>query len=28
VWYANRGANAEDFQDTLRQLEALGCPLE
>jgi Domain of unknown function (DUF4129) len=28
VWYANRGANAEDFQDTLRQLEALGCQLE
>jgi hypothetical protein len=28
VWYANRGANAEDFQDTLRQLEALGCRLE
>jgi hypothetical protein len=28
VWYANRGADAEDFQDTLRQLEALGCQLE
>jgi hypothetical protein len=28
TWYANRGANAEDFQDTLRQLEALGCQLE
>jgi hypothetical protein len=28
AWYANRGANAEDFQDTLRQLEALGCQLE
>ncbi len=28
VWYANRGANAEDFQDTLRHLEALGCQLE
>ena len=28
TWYANRGANLEDFQDSLRQLEALGCPLE
>jgi hypothetical protein len=28
VWYANRGANAEDFQNTLRELEALGCRLE
>ena len=28
TWYANRGAGAEDFQDSLRQLEALGCPLE
>jgi uncharacterized protein DUF4129 len=28
VWYANRGASAEDFQDTLLQLEALGCQLE
>jgi hypothetical protein len=27
-WYAGRDANAEDFQDSLRQLEALGCPLE
>ena len=28
IWYANRGANAEDFRDTLKQLEAMGCPLE
>jgi len=28
VWYANRGAHPEDYQDSLRQLEALGCPLE
>ena len=28
IWYANRGAGPEDFQDSLRQLEALGCPLE
>lgn len=28
VWYANRGAGPEDFQDSLRQLETLGCPLE
>jgi Domain of unknown function (DUF4129) len=28
VWYANRGARQEDFTDSLRQLEALGCPLE
>jgi Domain of unknown function (DUF4129) len=28
VWYANRGASSEDFQDSLRQLEALGCHLE
>ncbi len=28
IWYANRGASPEDFRDTLRQLEALGCPLE
>ena len=27
-WYAGRGASAEDFQDSLRQLEALGCPLQ
>jgi hypothetical protein len=28
VWYANRGARLEDFTDSLRQLEALGCTLE
>lgn len=28
IWYANRGASPEDFQESLRQLEALGCPLE
>jgi hypothetical protein len=28
IWYANRMARAEDFHDTLRQLEALGCSLE
>jgi hypothetical protein len=28
VWYANRGAGPDDFQESLRQLEALGCPLE
>ena len=28
VWYANRGASREDFQESLRQLEALGCHLE
>jgi hypothetical protein len=28
IWYANRGAGADDFRDTLRQLEALGCQLE
>ncbi len=28
AWYANRGAGAEDFTDTLHQLEALGCPLD
>jgi hypothetical protein len=28
TWYADRGATLEDFQDSLRQLEALGCPLE
>jgi Domain of unknown function (DUF4129) len=27
TWYANRAATLEDFQDNLRQLEALGCPL-
>jgi hypothetical protein len=28
VWYADRGASPEDFQESLRQLEALGCHLE
>ncbi len=28
TWYANRRAVSEDFIDSLRQLEALGCPLE
>lgn len=28
VWYANRGAKADDFEDALRQLKALGCQLE
>ena len=28
IWYANRMACLEDFDDTLRQLEALGCSLE
>ena len=28
TWYANRGANVHDFQDVLRELEAMGCPLE
>lgn len=28
VWYANRGAGPDDFQESLRQLEALGCQLE
>jgi hypothetical protein len=28
VWYADRGASPEDFQESLRQLEALGCRLE
>lgn len=28
VWYANRGASSEDFSESLRQLEALGCPLQ
>ena len=28
VWYANRGAGPEDFHESLRQLEALGCQLE
>lgn len=28
VWYANRAATSEDFLESLRQLEALGCQLE
>ena len=28
VWYANRGAGPDDFSESLRQLEALGCRLE
>ena len=28
TWYANRGAGPDDFKETLRQLEAMGCPLE
>jgi hypothetical protein len=28
TWYANRTAGPEDFRESLRQLEALGCPLE
>jgi Domain of unknown function (DUF4129) len=28
IWYANRIARLEDFDDTLSQLEALGCSLE
>jgi len=28
TWYANRGANFDDFRDALRELEALGCQLE
>ena len=28
IWYANRGAGPEDFRESLRQLEALGCSLE
>jgi hypothetical protein len=28
VWYANRGVREEDFTETLRQLEALGCRLD
>jgi hypothetical protein len=28
IWYANRDARSEDFRDSLRQLEELGCPLE
>jgi Domain of unknown function (DUF4129) len=28
TWYGSRAANFDDFRDTLRQLEALGCQLE
>ncbi len=28
IWYANRGARPEDYRESLRQLEALGCSLE
>jgi hypothetical protein len=28
IWYANRGAGPEDFAETLKQLEAMGCQLE
>jgi hypothetical protein len=28
IWYANRGAGPDDYQQTLRQLEAMGCQLE
>jgi Domain of unknown function (DUF4129) len=28
VWYANRGAVARDYDDTLQQLKALGCQME
>lgn len=28
IWYANRGAGPDDFRESLRQLEALGCQLE
>jgi hypothetical protein len=28
TWYANHSAVPEDYSDSLRQLEALGCPLE
>lgn len=28
TWYGNRAASSEDFRDTLRQVEALGCQLE
>lgn len=27
-WYANRGANRDDYEQTLRQLEAMGCQLD
>ena len=28
IWYANRGAGVDDFRESLRHLEAMGCPLE
>ena len=28
IWYANRGAGPEDFRESLRHLEAMGCLLE
>jgi hypothetical protein len=28
IWYANRPAGSDDFSESLRELEALGCPLE
>lgn len=28
IWYANRGAGLEDFRESLRHLEAMGCLLE
>jgi len=28
IWYANRSAGLEDFRESLRHLEAMGCPLE
>jgi len=28
IWYANRGAGPQDFHESLRHLEAMGCPLE
>ena len=28
IWYANKPASSADFSDSLRELEALGCPLE
>lgn len=28
VWYADRGARLEDFHESLRHLEDMGCPLE
>jgi hypothetical protein len=28
TWYANRSAQSQDFRDSLRQLQELGCPFE